>query len=57
MADKDEPHMHDPADKELHTDKRTPPYPPPNKAKVVGKPVDDEESKQAWKKGKTQDAP
>jgi hypothetical protein len=34
--------MHDPADKDVHTQKGVAPYPPPSKTKVVGKAQDDE---------------
>lgn len=36
--------MHDPKDRELHSEEGTKPYPKPNKSKVVGKPVSDEAS-------------
>lgn len=38
----DKPHMHDQADKELHTEEGVAPYPVPSKTNVVGKPQDDE---------------
>lgn len=39
-----EPHMHDPDDKELHRPEGVEPYPVPNKAKVVGKPLPDDKT-------------
>lgn len=42
MTRQNEPKMHDPADKEIHSKEGVEPYPVPNKSKVVGTPVDDE---------------
>lgn len=42
MPRQNEPHMHDPADKEIHRKEGVDPYPVPAKSKVVGKPADDE---------------
>ena len=42
MPRKREPDMVDPKDRELRSGKGVKPYPVPNKAKVVGKPLPDE---------------
>lgn len=91
MPTHDKLDMHDPADKELHTNEGAAPYPAPSKTKVVGKPQGDEATStpdnnferartdedgdhldavdkmrktliedgeaDAWKRGRTQDAP
>ncbi len=42
MPKQDKPQMHDPEDKDIHTEEGVAPYPAPSKTKVVGTPQDDE---------------
>lgn len=42
MPRQSEPDMHDPKDRDIHSESAVKPYPTPNKTKVVGNPIPDE---------------
>ena len=55
MPRQSEPEMHDPKDKELHTEEGVQPYPVPNKSKVEGQPQSDEPAGKDYERGHDKD--
>ena len=55
MPRQSQPDMHDPKDKDLHTEEGVQPYPVPNKSKVEGQPQSDEPTGKDYEHGQEKD--